>query len=259
MKKLATTLLTMSVVTLSASAAVVTVNDTKFHEATPGTNTVTISDTDFGGLDLTNASKLAVNITLKSNNDFEAENTALQSITYGGNDMTAAVFGNIASTESMGWSGIFYLDNPSATGDLVFSGPTGDVINNLVVSAMALGNTKAGVGATDLDTGTSGSLQETLTAEAGSLVYMGVASAQYDRDYDATASPDTTITHANNGMGVLHAYETDLAAGTFTTDSVDTDRRTSLSLAEFQAVPEPSAFALIAGCLGFTWVMLRRR
>ncbi|PXA04878.1 hypothetical protein DDZ13_02630 [Coraliomargarita sinensis] len=28
---------------------------------------------------------------------------------------------------------------------------------------------------------------------------------------------------------------------------------------ELQAVPEPSAFALLAGCLGLTWIMVRRR
>ncbi|PXA05502.1 hypothetical protein DDZ13_01125 [Coraliomargarita sinensis] len=42
-------------------------------------------------------------------------------------------------------------------------------------------------------------------------------------------------------------------------NSWDTEYLGSLGSLTLQAVPEPSAFALIAGCFGLAWVMVRRR
>lgn len=96
--------------------------------------------------------------------------------------------------------------------------------------------------------------------------------------FDITFSKDNGATYEAYGVGrVTGVAKGDgvgtIAAQTFTfaaVEDVQLVRITNianhgdanyvgLSEVRFGAIPEPSAFALIAGFLGFTWVMLRRR
>lgn len=103
-------------------------------------NAGTATDADLGNLDFTAASKLVVTVGLKGG----ASDSAKLQLTYGGESMTRAAFQ--AGKNPLGYTGIYYLDNPSAPGDLVVNNSGGPY--SMGVSAIVLTGTIAGHGET---------------------------------------------------------------------------------------------------------------
>jgi hypothetical protein len=69
-------------------------------------------------------------------------------------------------------------------------------------------------------------------------------------DYDVVYSTHYTITGSATDTDVEFAFA-GISAGNF--------NQYGLSGVVISAIPEPGSYALLAGCIGLTWVMLRRR
>lgn len=194
--------------------------------------------TDLGGFDPTSSDKLVL--------AFSGENTGTITATYGGAAFTQIEYGNGAR-----FAGIYYLDGPVTNGDLVINTSSGSA-NGVGGSLFALSGTAAGFGVSNLSAGGS----TTISPAAGSLV---VAVATKNQGTPPEAQGDLTLQFASGSgsSAVGTGYQSITAAGSISptfNNSPD-----YVAATEFTAVPEPSAFALLAGCFGLTWVMLRRR
>jgi hypothetical protein len=197
-----------------------------------------VNGTDFT-LDPTSSDKLVV--------AFGTENAnGIASITFGGVAMTQALYRDDSKELA-----IFYLDNPATNGDL-FIDPNGGQVNGVGGAIFALSNTKSGFGQTSDSAGGS----TTLAATAGSFVAaIGVKNQGTPPE---AQSPLTGVLSSGSGSSATGVgYQAISSTGSITPTFNNSPELTGA--VEFQAVPEPSAFALLAGCLGFTWVMLRRR
>lgn len=78
-----------------------------------------------------------------------------------------------------------------------------------------------------------------------------VASVSFSSAQLTAGSPSSTLTDLGGNFANVNAFL--LSAAGAPGDNFD------LTLNSFTAVPEPSAFALLAGCFGMAWVMVRRR
>lgn len=146
--------------------------------------------------------------------------------------------GSVFST-SLGGS----LDSGLNTANAATYGPGYEVLDTSNIQTNILGNEFLGFSVTNYvyDTGTPGALAE--GDEFAVLVF----------------STDATTTE----LGQTYRLFTDntwlMPADPGTYGSSDFNTATSDSTFGGTVVPEPSAFALLAGCFGLAWVMVRRR
>ena len=185
---------------------------------------------------------------------FSGENTLGVTAKYGTEDLTMVEttgFGNdhVAA--------IGYIINPAlSTANLDVTWAAQGNSENMI-TALSLENVGSVV-ASDT-TGGNLSFSYTTTLDGGFVV--GNATNNNFSGPSPTVTSDWLDTDVFNGTisGNASSIQTWGAidtAGTYTDTYSDS---TVSSGVAFEAVPEPSAFALIAGCFGLTWVMLRRR
>jgi hypothetical protein len=123
-------------------------------------------------------------------------------------------------------------------------------VNNLATNALTLTINGAGISEStdyeitfysyDSQHGSGGGT----VSYAGLLGTTGSTSINYS---NSLTSNSATATWTSDGSGVL------------TIGVSGTNEGPRISGMEITVVPEPSSFALLAGCFGLTWVMLRRR
>lgn len=181
-----------------------------------------------------------------------------------GDSVTGLNFGGVAADNFFGsnrtWIG--YWDNPATgSGDLEITGIGGAFGGpDLHVGAYELGNV-------DLSAPVTSSNDSSITTPTDNEFVISFAGNNGDGTHAPTATSiiDTAVftradddlpAGSNSGGGSVGGGAG--LAGLAGSQDVSWDNGDTASYS-FQAVPEPSAFALLAGCLGFTWVMLRRR
>lgn len=244
----------LALLSAPAHGAVIAIDDqATFGQArtwSPGTTTFDNATLSGGTFDPSGSDKLVVAI------GYRASGTpGFAGVTYNGVAMTEAVQ-HFSTADSRATTGIFYLDNPGAAGDLAITNNNSGF--GYAVSILALSGTAAGVGATN-----SGNAHTTsFTVGSGSLV---IAQNSISTD-DTTITPQSPLTgllqHAplDSGSGEgshASAYVNDPGAGTFDPTFSTAGSNPSLSAAEFTAVPEPAA-ALFGG-LALLALLRRRR
>ena len=209
-----------------------------------------ITDTELGNLDFTGASKLVVTVGVKG--------SALSpdhqggTVTYNGTVMTLAVGSAGTGSNSWGWAGIYYLDNPGSVGvgDIVIQDPG----YSLAVSAVVLSGTTVGFG--NIASSNSADFVN-INASAGSVIVAG-----YSDGSGSTHVADSPLIDIGNGHfgsgGHAHGYQEVASAAALTPTFSSTGSRPSTVAAEFTAVPEPSTTALL-GLGGFALILRRRK
>lgn len=251
MKKF-TKLISLLVLSAGAVNAAVVVMDTATYNGTTYDNdpSFTISAASFGSFDPNGTDKLVLTVGSRGGS---ATNLLFGSVTYNGSAMSVAATGP-ASRDAIG---IFYLDNPSAAGDLVIN-LTGTTGLNVAVSLISLDGTAAGVGPTNSASGLSASL--TTTADNSLIVGAAITSAAGG----LTITPQSPMVAVQSGASSTTSYAAagsgyyELAtAGSFSASfSASGGTQQSTVLAAFAPIPEPSAAFLVSfGML----VLLRRR
>jgi len=243
--------------------AQVVINDTFIDTYVPGvfaspesdTTGVTsfsipLSDLTTAGFAASGSDKLVLAISTKWQSVFGGVAT---SITY---NTTQSFVEAVGQKASRAQTQIFYLDDVTSDGniDITFD----SITEGFAIRLFALDGTAAGVTDTGAKLQTSDGVLPTLTSPAGAFVFWDASlhrrSATID-DGDFTASQLSF-----GGRGNSNAFwNVEATGGTFN-GTISDDRTDGAFVgATFAAVPEPSAFALLAGMFGLTWVMLRRR
>lgn len=212
--------------------------------------TVASSDPALSGFSATGTDKLLLAISTKTNS---SGGGAVSSLTYGGASMTSAV----THTAQRGQDELWYLDNVASDGDidLTFDADT----EAFMISLYSLNGTVAG-GPQDsaAENAGDGIFPELTSTVDDSFVFWQVSGNRDSLDYSGTYS---TVKQGFGGRGDARAlWNIEGTAGTFqeTLDGNFSNAGGRIG-AVFEAVPEPSSFALLAGMFGLTWVMLRRR
>jgi hypothetical protein len=233
-----------------ANAAVVVTNDTGTTTTVDdGSSTATFSSWSlnggntvavfFGGEALASPSS-AANLT---------------GATYDGQTMSI-----VQETSGDRWTAaIAYLINPTATiGDIVLTWASGD--SEIGYTPFALGGVGGVAGSDSNDDGSDLNFAYTTSLDGGYV--LGAASNnQWEGAPLPNVSGNAGTVEDSGAISGNSAYifaHGDVATAGGYTDIYSDDVESAASVA-FNAVPEPSSFALIAGCFGLAWVMLRRR
>jgi hypothetical protein len=196
-----------------------------------------------------------------------ADTYSLASLTYGGETMTL-VPGTATGDNRV--HGIYYLVNPSATGDIVatYNAPLNATGNSVGFAAASLnssdGNAIA-IGAADFAAGNN-SNKPTLTLdvpEDDSFVF--IATGNNGQNTFNTVSDNLVQLDIGviNSMGADAGYDLDVPAGTspvytFTASNNDAGNSALIAGASFHVVPEPTSLALL-GLGGLMLLIIRRR
>jgi hypothetical protein len=177
------------------------------------------------------------------------------------NGPSGVTFGGIAPDNFLVGSrmGIAYWANPdTGAGAFAVSGINGDQAFLAGVYELA------GVDLNATVTGTSNNAStDTITTPTANEFVISYAASNSTTAITAGASSiiglDFGINSPNGATNYL-AGGTGLAGAAGSQDVTwDNEDRGSLNYSFQAVVPEPSSFALLAGCFGLTWVMLRRR
>jgi hypothetical protein len=184
------------------------------------------------------------------------------------NGPSGVTFGGVAADGSLQFNRmlIAYWKNPTTgSGDFSFTGI--DATRPILAGAYEL----SGVDLDAVVTGTSNNAStNTITTPTANEFVISYAASNNANAITAGAS---SIINSNTfGFGgILNVPEdpsttnylaggTGLAGAAGSQDVTwDNEDRGSLNYSFQAVVPEPSSFALLAGCFGLTWVMLRRR
>jgi len=177
------------------------------------------------------------------------------SLSYGGDAMTKAV-----ETATASGVNIWYLANPKATGDLVldFSGNW----NGMGIGIASLGASEGMAIALDT-TATHTSRALTISPTFNDSFVMFGGNANSTGGTVALNSPLTSIGAHNNfgsNRGAI-GYDNGVSAGDKNYSWTSGNPARGVAAASFYAyaIPEPSSYALLAGCLALSSVMIRRR
>lgn len=233
-------LVAMSMIVTTASAQIIVDDSGGFAFAGSATSH-TVTSANLGGFDANGSDKLVVSI---SGERAGASNNTVSGVTYGGVALSLAVASE--STSVARKHSIWYLDNVSVTGDLVVSYVQSQ--SGIGLSAVALSNTVTGFA----DTATRGAITTTTSGEF--VLAAGINNG-------GTISADSPLTQVFSGSdtgssGGAAGYYIVPTAGSFTPSFTGDE---SFVAASFQAVPEPSSFALLGLGLGALYVLRRKK
>ncbi len=195
--------------------------------------------TDLSGFDPSGSDKLVV--TISGERGGAVSNPIITSVTYGGVAMTEAIQA-IDPLDSQR-TGIFFLDNPTAAGDLFID--VSSRLNGVGVSLLALSGTEPGVALTNGSDGQSTSL--TTLVDDTFLV-----ASHVNNGNGATAQPPLTpllndaVGSAGGGSGFQNVPTAGLVTPTFTDNTI----RPVTVAAAFEpagVIPEPGSVAIWSG------------
>ncbi len=233
-----------------ACAAVITVDDTAAYNQTSGGTIFTLDSTDLTGFDPSGSDKLVVTIS----NEKQGGGTAsITGVTYDGFVLTEAQ--QFFSSVSNQLTGIFFLDNPSTSGDLTINFSSN--MNGIGVSVLALSGTAPGVSVTNGNDGQSTSLT-TLVDDSF------VVASHVNNGNSGTAQPpltpllDAPVGSAGGGSGYQQVPVAGLVSPTFTGSTVRPVTVAAAFAPEETApiIPEPASASLFVLALG---AFIRRR
>lgn len=267
MKKKMKTLATLMIIvglttTIPAFGATITVlNSSPYAIATPGVTTVgdptTVTQAFSAG---TGAEMLVVST--------HADTYALTSLTYGGQSLTLAP---ASATSTNRASGIWYLANPIASGDLVATfttaGSSGLTVGFGVASLNSSNGNAIALGTAGVATGDAAT-EPTLTLnvpQADSFVFLAVGANGANTSTNFTTAGVTELDiPVITSMGAAAGFDLDVAAGNtpayaWTTSNNTASNSAVITGASFYVIPEPSTFVLFAGALLGLFILRRRR
>ncbi|PXA05359.1 hypothetical protein DDZ13_00395 [Coraliomargarita sinensis] len=266
-------LLTISLIA-NVSFGQVLVQDTfSFHgiDIGDGDGTDNISIQNFGGgkygfeIDTTGfsatGSKLILSYGTKTETDIvgggDRGGAPFDVITYNGAGLTEAL---TVSDFNLSTGGIWYLDGVASDGILRLEMSEADYLSNQItdfgVGLYAVDGLKTGVQDTAFGNPDSAATV-TVNTSSGFVVQEAIRNNQ-SLTPNGTDAWLTNYDWSSNSYQGLQQYQVVSAAGDYFAPTSNTNTKLVMGGA-FEAVPEPSSFALLAGMFGLTWVMLRRR
>jgi len=241
-------LVAVSVLTGSAHATTITVDDFGGFAFVGSASSHTVTSSNLGGFDASGSDKLVVSITGERSG---TSNNTVSGVTYGGVPLTQAIAVDSPGGNSARKHSIWYLDDVNVSGDIVVSYVQSQ--SGIGLSAVALSNTVAGVAATV----SNGAITTTSAGEfviAAAIANGGAVSA------NGPLTPLLSSADGSTGSSTGAAgYSIVPTAGSFTPDFAGDE---SFVAASFQAavpVPEPSSLTVVLIGLGGLLVARRRR
>ena len=189
---------------------------------------------------------------------------SVTSITYGAQSFTKAV----GTSGGVRLSDIWYLDDAAVgTADIVatFDANVSSYMGVVSLTGAAAGGPSAF--ATDLgfvDTDPTEASIDLTTTEANTFV-IGAYTQQNGNGFPLNPVSMTDLYNAESGSSNSSAgYEIQTVAGTLTytwhaPDGQNINSDNGVTIASFSSIPEPGAYALLAGLAGLGFVVMRRR